>query len=126
MITIVLEGLDASGKSSMVKRLANDFVCKTMAFPTKPFRALVSEAMDRPERATALLSMDFKYNYPKSGEMWIIDRYFYSTMAYQGAEKRDEWLLPDLALYIKVDVEAAYKRMTEKSLCRCIKFLCHA
>ena len=62
----------------------------------------------------------------RRGDMVVMERYYYSTIAYQGARGVDiEWLRivnsifrkPDLAIYLDIDPEEGLRR-SEGQLCR--------
>jgi dTMP kinase len=140
---VVVEGIDGTGKSTLVRELAEALRARgrtvvTSAEPTRgPFgmklRALASEGREHvtPEQESELFMSDRREHLETlirpalaRGETVILDRYYYSTLAYQGARGVDRnWILerhaqfapePDLLVILDLPVEEALRRITHK------------
>jgi dTMP kinase len=135
---IVLEGLDGSGKTTQVAALAGALraaghAVVTTREPTdgatgRRIRAMAaSGALVPPERELAWFMEDRREHVAQvirpalaAGRMVVSDRYFLSTVAYQGARGLDwrailaecerEFPLPALALILEVDPAAGLAR----------------
>ena len=139
-VLIVFEGTDGTGKSTQLKLLANTLQLKgyqviTTCEPTngkygKRIRELYSNRQettleqeldlflaDRKEHVDTLLTPSLQ-----KGKVILCDRYFLSTIAYQGAAgldpteilKRNTFApIPDLALLFYAPIETGVKRITE-------------
>jgi dTMP kinase len=139
-VFIVLEGIDGSGKSSLGMGLQSQFQARGVdsvlfqeptkfetgiylrkflkgEIPLSPEEELEAFLADRREsvRRNILPSL-------KAGKVVILDRYFYSTAAYQANESRSpEFLLqknfdekfphPDLLFFLEVKPELALERI---------------
>ncbi len=138
MPLIVLEGIDGCGKTSVALKLIEKL--SSVGFPAvytrEPFnRNLVEELLarfsgsirDLAEVATMLIDRVLHVeNVLKNlvqHYVVICDRYHYSTIAYQGALGYDIDLLlrlvdlfpkPDLAIYLRIDVDTAMKRIASR------------
>lgn len=140
-VFIVIEGIDGTGKSSQLKRLAQTLreygaeVVETREPTEGPYgqeirslyqkRCTVSPDQelhlfikDRREHIKNLLEPSLR-----SGKIVLCDRYFLSTAAYQGAAGCDPDSIvamhdfapePDLAIIIEVDPLICIERITEK------------
>jgi len=137
---IVFEGIDGSGKSTQVRRLAERL--RAMRTPHSVFfeptrmthgaqiRRLAAEGREAisPEREAELFRLDrmddVRVNLAPAlarGEVVLLDRYYFSTMAYQGALgldieqiRRDNEAFappPDIALYFDLDPDRAIERI---------------
>jgi dTMP kinase len=138
---IVLEGIDGAGKSTLQQRLAEwcrarGFVCTTSREPThgphgralresaRTGRLSLAEEMqlfekDRAEHAAALIRPALD-----QGEVVILDRYYFSTAAYQGARGADPAEIiarnerfapvPDLVLLLDLDPAAGTGRILRR------------
>ncbi len=127
---VVIEGIDGAGKSTIIRRLveyctARDLPCLTSAEPTRgPWGMKLRQSMaegrlsladelalflkDRAEHVEAVIRPAMA-----QGKVVILDRYYLSTAAYQGARGADpEWILtenekfapaPDLVLLLDFD-----------------------
>ena len=135
---IVLEGIDGTGKSTQARRLGEWFVSQGREV------VLSREPTDGPwggklreSAATGRLSPEDELRYflndrrqhveeliaPSlaAGKVVILDRYYFSTMAYQGARgfdpadirrKNEEFApVPDLLLILDLDVDTAHQRI---------------
>jgi dTMP kinase len=137
---IVVEGIDGAGKSTQVARLAQALrergeTVTTSREPTdglwgRKIRAsAVSGRMTLAEELAAFLE-DRKEHVAtvirpalERGETVLLDRYYYSTIAYQGARGGDTGAIreaneaiapkPDLVLLIDFDPEAGLRRIRE-------------
>ncbi|AEH44941.1 thymidylate kinase [Thermodesulfatator indicus DSM 15286] len=139
---IAIEGLDGSGKSTFIKGLAQKLeekgekVCVTRE-PTsgewgqKIREHLAAGSKISPQAMAELFLRDRRehaqnFLIPKlqDGQIILCDRYYLSTMAYQGAceldikeikKANETWApVPDLILYLKVSVEEALKRVNQR------------
>jgi len=143
---IVVDGLDGSGKSEIVKMLHNHLFSKHKKFrilttrePTngihgKKLREMLANETDplqsREELAELFvkdrkehlenLIIPFLNNKEGGSNIVICDRYYYSTIAFQGAqgldmkeliEKNKGFLKPDIAFILDVSPEIALKRI---------------
>ncbi len=135
---IVLEGIDGTGKSTQSKRLAEHFKAqgKTVTLSREPTDGPWGTLL-RKSAETGRLSPDEElqafYNDRKqhveeliqpslaAGNIVILDRYYFSTMAYQGARGFDPIQIrkdneafapvPDLLLILDLDVDTALTRI---------------
>ncbi|RYD46882.1 MAG: dTMP kinase [Verrucomicrobiaceae bacterium] len=137
-LLIVIEGIDGTGKSTQAKRLGEWFTSQGREVvlsrePTAgPWGTKVRESA-----ATGRLSPEDELTYflndrrqhveeliePSlaAGKVVILDRYYFSTMAYQGArgfdpveirQKNEVFApVPDLLLIMDLDVDAAHARI---------------
>ncbi len=142
---IVFEGIDGSGKTTQAKKLAEFLVScgrqvRLTAEPTSlPSGKLLREALggkiERTECQMAVMFVDDRIchnTHPtegiraltESGIDVICDRYYYSSLAYQGSSTDYEWvkamnlgcpeiLRPDLCIYI----DLLPKQSLERILC---------
>ena len=146
---IVIEGLDGSGKTSVIERLVEILKIHTFVKPfvtEEPTKALsIGKYIRRYMKNTkgrkhsllveALLFFADRYDHLDKiinpwldkGYLVISDRYWYSTIAYQGAQtSRDmqedniiPWLYnlmqftttPDYAFYLDVSLDTAFERL---------------
>ena len=135
---IVLEGIDGTGKSTQAKRLASHFqsLGKTVTLsrePTdgpwgtllrnsaqsgrlSPTEELEAFLNDRRQHVEELITPSLA-----AGNVVILDRYYFSTMAYQGARGFDPIQIrkdneafapiPDLLLILDIDIDTALQRI---------------
>jgi len=135
---ISVEGIDASGKTTQARLLAEklrslglDVLLSTE--PTKgPIGALIKRLLRGDERPppvieAILFALDRFWHVEQvvrpaleEGKVVVLDRYYHSSLAYQGSAGLDmAWLRainsfaprPDLAIYIDVRPEEALKRI---------------
>ncbi len=138
---IVFEGIDGSGKSTQMRRLADSLRKATYAVvetrePTegpygRKIRALYRDRTSvTPEEEIELFINDRRQHIEEiiepalsSGKIVLCDRYFFSTAAYQGAAGCDpEEILarhefapvPDLVIIIEIDPRLSISRITEQ------------
>lgn len=134
---IVMEGIDGSGKSSVVRSLKDYFESKgrkviTTAEPTRgKIGSLVAETDDLSPEAEALLftadracHTDQIRKWVDDGYVVISDRYFGSTLAYQSSAGMDiGWLKainskiiiePDITFLMDMDPEGALERVCRR------------
>lgn len=137
---IVIEGLDGSGSSTQIFRIA-DFLKengKKIHITKEPTNNLIGGLIrgqlsgdwkSSPECLQLLFAADRAHHLEKEiipllkkGITVISDRYFFSTVAFGSAEIKDrKWLInindrfifPDLTILIKVSPEICVKRMRE-------------
>jgi len=141
---IVFEGLDGAGTTTQMKLLAeacdkSDVSCRATFEPTdKPIGRLVRSVLQKQIVTTPLaLAMlyaadreDHLYNPVNgiindldNGKMVICDRYFYSSLAYQGVEcdydkiaSINDFPAPQYIFYIDTPVEECLRRITGRGL----------
>ena len=140
---LVLEGIDGTGKTTLAAALARALEERgwrvlTTFEPTRgPYgrqiRRLAAEGREgvTPEQETELFIADRREHVSAviapalaAGRMVIMDRYYYSTMAYQGArgmdpaeiERRHQAFAPapDLLVILDLPIEEARHRITAK------------
>ena len=140
---IVFEGLDGTGKSTQIRLLANALAAKgervfldaePSSLPTGVFlrRLLAGEFESSPWASAALFLADrINQNvhsengiikHLEAGDTVILDRYYYSTFAYQGCETDMRWAMdmhfgcpeirrPDLVLFLTMAPEKCLARI---------------
>ena len=141
-VLIVVEGIDGTGKSTLCKALSKSLRKKgfdpVMSFePTNsPFGKQLRKSFSEtkrlpPEEELRLFTEDRKMHVEelirpalKDGRIVILDRYYISTMAYQGAlgidpeeiRRQNESFAPrpDVAFILELDPEQALVRIAEK------------
>ncbi len=135
---IVLEGIDGTGKSTQARRLGERFTARgrdvvVSREPTDgPWGAKVRESGGSgrlsPEQELECFIKDRRQHVEEliapslaAGKVVILDRYYFSTMAYQGARGFDSAEIrrmneafapvPDLLLILDLDVDLALQRV---------------
>ncbi|MEO8616443.1 MAG: dTMP kinase [Luteolibacter sp.] len=135
---IVIEGIDGTGKSTQVRRLGEWFLSEGREVvlsrePTdgpwgKKLRESASTGRLSPEDELQYFLNDRRQHVEEliapslaAGKVVILDRYYFSSMAYQGARgfdpieirRRNEEFapLPDLLLILDLDVDTAHARI---------------
>jgi dTMP kinase len=138
-ILIVIEGIDGAGKSTQARRLLNKL--RAQGFATVSFREptrgkwgkKIKELAKRPdslspEEELDLFVKDRQENVRKNlrpavetGKVVILDRYYFSTIAYQGAKGIDPARIrrmnekfavkPDLVFILDINAAAGLKRI---------------
>ena len=137
---IAFEGIDGSGKSSQAKRVYNllkkqNYFVSLFQEPTsgyygKKIRLIINGKSSRPDPIDELelFLKDREDNLEKNirpcikkNNIVILDRYYYSTIAYQGARGIDiEYirsknekiaLIPNLVILLEVEIKEALKRI---------------
>ncbi len=135
---IVIEGIDGTGKSTQVRRLADWFMSLgrdvlTSREPTdgpwgRQLRASAASGRLAPEAELEYFLNDRRQHVAEvigpglaAGKVVILDRYYFSTMAYQGARGFDVAEIrrlneafapvPDLLLILDLEVAAAHRRI---------------
>lgn len=137
---ITVEGIDGSGKTTIVKFLAEELKKRsydvvTFKEPTdseygRKIRKILREKSLNPEKELELFIKDRELNVQKnvlpalrSGKVVIMDRYYYSTIAYQGAlglnldlikKLNEQFPRPDFTIILDIDPEIALKRIEAK------------
>ena len=137
---IAVEGIDGSGKTTVVRFLIEELRKRgydVVAFkePTdseygRRIRQILKERKVSPEEELKLFIKDREFNVRnnilpalKSGKIVIMDRYYYSTIAYQGAlgldvemirKLNEQFPKPDLVIILDVSPETALKRIKAK------------
>ncbi len=145
---VVFEGIDGSGKSSAAKRifevLANEMPGRVM-LTAEPTETWLGDCVRRANKeelsgsAEALLFVADRSEHSlriaqwlREGKIVLCDRYFASTVAYQGAALKEsmgaknaiEWLKainepiivqPDLTLLFSIRVDMALERLKQRS-----------
>ncbi len=134
---VAVEGIDGAGKTSVALSLVEKLSAMgvEVIYTREPLSTEFIEGLERfssvakeaPELAAFAMCADRVVHLKlviepmlKKGYVVICDRYFYSTIAYQGAMGLDiSWLKsmckpfpkPDLAIYLRVSVDEALKRV---------------
>lgn len=140
---IVFEGIDGSGKSTQIELLAkrlkeNGRQVYVTAEPTQTVSggllrdALCGISKRSPAELAALFLLDrINHNVNpvngievmlERGYDIICDRYYYSSMAYQGSESSEEWVRqinlncpeirrPDICIFLDLDTDTAMERI---------------
>ena len=134
---IVLEGIDGSGKSSVIRRLEEYLESEgrkviVTAEPTQGrIGKIVAETEGLIPESEALLFTADRAHHTKEINDWlsqgytvICDRYFASTLAYQSAAGTDiQWLKtinsrvirqPDVTILLDIDPEVSLKRVDSR------------
>jgi dTMP kinase len=146
---IVFEGIDGSGKTTQSKRLRQHFMQQGLACDwfrepgeSRAGRRIRELAMNdqhlTPEEELALFIEDRLENIQTNilsnlalGHRVILDRYYFSSVCYQGARGLDPQDIlnrhsfaprPDLAFYIDVGVKAALERIRRNRSERAVRF----
>ena len=137
-IFIVIEGIDGTGKSTQARRLGEWFASqgREVVLSREPTDGPWGRKL-RESAATGRLSPEEELQYflndrrqhvdekiapaLAAGKVVILDRYYFSTMAYQGARGFDPAEIrrlneefapvPDLLLILDLDVDAAHQRI---------------
>ncbi len=142
---IVFEGIDGSGKTTQAKRLAAaleeqgrnvTMTAEPTALPTGvALREALSGKVKRSECQMAVMFVDDRIEHNihptegiraliESGTDVICDRYYYSSLAYQGSSTDYEWvkamnlrcpdiIRPDLCIYIDLLPEQSLERISK-------------
>lgn len=137
-LLIVFEGIDGTGKSTQVQRVAQALASQnieTVALrePTdgvhgREIRRMAAEGRADATRELALFMDDRREDVQQNilpalarGAVVLLDRYYYSTMAYQGARGLDARQIlaenetfapaPDLLVIMELPVEEALRRV---------------
>lgn len=135
---IVIEGIDGTGKSTQAKRLGEWFRSQgrevVLSYePThgqwgKQLRDSMTQGRLSADKELELFIKDRKQHIATliqpaldAGKVVILDRYYFSTMAYQGARGFDPQTIrerneafaprPDLLLILDLDVDTAHRRI---------------
>jgi dTMP kinase len=138
---IVFEGIDGSGKTLHLTRTAqwlnehNYSVIKLCEPTYGPFGSILRNSADKgrlsPEEEMDLFLQDRQWNVTTNiqpalsdGKIVLLDRYYFSSIAYQGARGVDTDLirskneaiapLPDLVLLFDIDPETAVTRIEQQ------------
>ncbi len=131
---IVIEGIDGAGKTTVAKELTrrlNGLGIKSI-YTYEPFYKFSADFITAywgdldPILQTLIMALDRYYHikkevipYLNSGYVVISDRYYYSSIAYQGAQGADiNWILsvnryvlrPKLAIYLDVEPDVGLMR----------------
>lgn len=133
---VVIEGIDGSGKTSVAREIVERLprLGLEAIYTYEPYESPFSEALRRlkergptsPVLDTLAMFCDRAYHVDSviepalsRGVSVVADRYYYSTIAYQGAMGADvEWIRgisrvfrkPDLAIYLDVEPEVGLSR----------------
>ncbi|MEW6775331.1 MAG: dTMP kinase, partial [Bdellovibrionota bacterium] len=137
---IVLEGIDGSGKSTQARRLAGNLKAKgfSVVLTREPADSPAGERLRKlaregrkgvsKEEETRLFQEDRAWHCRNviepglaRGDTVVSDRYWYSTVAYQGAlgadplaiakESREKFPAPDFVVYLRVTPKEALRRI---------------
>ncbi len=142
---IVVEGVDGAGKSTLIKSLAASLQARGRSVlcsrePTFGVHGMAlrnAAKLQRlpPERELELLILDRKEHLRSliepalaKGDWVLLDRYYFSTVAYQGAAGLDQGYLlavneafarkPDLLLILDLPVAESIKRIAARGVAR--------
>ncbi|WP_442505285.1 dTMP kinase [Novipirellula sp. SH528] len=139
-VFIVIDGIDGAGKSTQVQRLCDSL--RQQGYQVTQSREPTDGrwgSMIRNSATTGRLSLDEELSafvedrrehvaeliQPAlaEGHVVVVDRYFYSTVAYQGIrgadtetllkDMRAEFPIPDLTLFFDLPVDVALQRISE-------------
>ncbi len=137
---IVVEGIDGAGTTTQAKRLAEslraqDVDCHLTREPSDgPIGRLLREILagDHPPNDATSLGLLFAADRADhlqreiepalaAGKLVISDRYYHSSLAYQGSEEDRGWIAtlnlrarkPDCTFFLQVDPEVAAKRRSD-------------
>jgi dTMP kinase len=138
-LLIVLEGIDGSGKTTQARRLVRRLRRRGLpaAFFREPTRGPWGREIKRlaaradsltPEQELELFVKDRRMNVEKNlkpalvaGRVVVLDRYYFSTIAYQGAKGIDTGRIrrlneafavrPDLVVFLAIDAAAGLARI---------------
>lgn len=141
-LLIVLEGIDGSGKTTQAKALLRRLRRRgsRAVFFREPTRGRWGREIKRlaaradsltPEEELRLFVEDRRENVTKNlrpalaaGKVVVLDRYYYSTIAYQGAKGIDTRRIrrmneafairPDLVIILEVDASAGLARIADR------------
>ena len=137
---IAVEGIDGSGKTTIVRFLEQElkkrgYDVATFKEPTgsewgKKIRQAFRDRSLKPEDELELFLKDREWNVKhnilpalKAGKIVIMDRYYYSTIAYQGAlgidlnyirQLNEKFPKPDLVIILDINPETALKRIKKR------------
>lgn len=139
---IAIEGLDASGKSYIIKQLTSEleqdgYIVKTFHDPDKSYlnsEEIFNLSIIWPSNVRALFMQAFRYNTSIKIHDWvklspkhiaIVDRYTMSTMIYQGTlggcdddilmiSTTQGTLEPDMTIYTSIDFKTSIKRKYDR------------
>jgi dTMP kinase len=137
---IVFEGIDGAGKTTVSRKIVEILSSKGFkTFYTKepsdsPFAQLLNDLKTKIDTGPIIdalaMSLDRAFHMmnevePRLAEGYVVvmDRYYHSTIAYQGAMGADiKWIRdinrvfrrPDIAFYLDVSVETAMRRIRDK------------
>jgi len=135
---IVIEGIDGSGKTTIAKAVIDHlrsrgfeayYTYEPFNSPFIEFFKRIKDIIERDPLIDALImTLDRAYHLRyeiepllSRGAIVVSDRYYHSTIAYQGAMGLDiDWIYnlnkffrkPDLAIYLDVSIETAVKRIS--------------
>jgi len=146
-ILICIEGIDASGKTTQARLLASELRSRGLdvVLSTEPTEGrigkLIKALLRGQERPPAMIeavlfALDRFWHVERvikpaleAGKVVILDRYYYSSLAYQGSAGLDmAWLRqlnsfapkPDLAIYLDVRPEVALARKSKAGQARTV------
>ncbi len=138
---IAVEGIDGSGKTTIVKFIEGELKKRgydvvTLKEPTnsewgRRVKKIIRDRSVKPEEELKLFLKDREFDVKnniipalKSGKIVIMDRYYYSTMAYQGAlgldvekiKEMNEKIAPkpDLVIVLDIKPETALERIKKR------------
>jgi dTMP kinase len=134
---IAIEGIDGAGKSSIAKYLKEELEKRSYRVAlfkepsNSPWGMKIKSMHLKPEEELELFILDRKYDVVnniipalKQKKIVIMDRYYYSTIAYQGAlgldvdeiRKRNEEIAPkpDMVIILDLDPQKAIQRISKR------------
>jgi dTMP kinase len=137
---IVFEGIDGAGKTTVSRKIVE--ILSSKGFKTyytrepsdSPFAQLLNDLKTKIDTGPIIdalaMSLDRAFHMmnevePRLAEGYVVvmDRYYHSTIAYQGAMGADiKWIRdinrvfrrPDIAFYLDVSIETAMRRIRDK------------
>lgn len=133
-VLVVIEGIDGAGKTSVSKEVVSRLTSLGFKaiYTYEPFTQFITDFINKhwdvidPIMLTLLMAADRHYHisravlpYLKSGYIVVSDRYYYSSVAYQGAQGVDvKWIAevnkfvikPRLAIYLDVEPSEGLRR----------------
>lgn len=138
---IVFEGIDGSGKSTQTRLLYQRLLAQgrdavQLFEPTdgpygRQIRRQAQEGRVSPQEEMQLFILDRQQNVRENiepalaaGKAVLLDRYYFSSMAYQGVregltpqlvrEKNEAFaIIPDLVIYVHIPLEESHRRIRE-------------
>lgn len=139
---VVVEGIDGAGKTTLARRLTErlseqgikclfTFEPTSGVFGTRLRKSSVGRRRLRPDEELDLFILDRREHVEETilpalsrGDVVVCDRYYFSTMAYQGARGQDPEEIrqineafapaPDLVLLLDLDPASAVERIRKK------------
>ncbi|QKR00975.1 dTMP kinase [Metallosphaera tengchongensis] len=129
---IAIEGIDGSGKTTLARALHEKLSRKyKVVLTSEPFTQDILNLLEKYGwKDQVLLALLFsadreihvRWMMEQDAEIIITDRYYYSTIAYQGVRVQEEWLIslnsvfprPNLTILLDVPLDVAWERLSRK------------